>query len=253
MMYNYLSGKLTWLVSVVLVGSLGLLSNVALADTFVSYNGKFNFTYPETWAQVDYTTAEYYLTHGDEKVEVDFEAVFSEKQTRVIFHGQYLILTVDTVGSMTSEKVDSVLKDLSNEFNRPIKEVSPEDFLSGSLVDTIAFDRTNNLVGIESEVAGDETGPRVNLLVMKLYEYGIANFYFYAPKVEFVPSLPIFRDMVMSFSTETIKNTSPEEVKVADLEDKDSNTGLPIAVLCGLVVVLIAVIARRKRSRANKQ
>ena len=204
-MYNYLSGKLTWLVAVALVGSLGLLSNGALADTFVSYNGKFNFTYTETWAQVDYTTAEYYLTRGDEEVEVDFEAVFSEKQTRIIFHGQYLILTVDTVGSMTSEAIDSVLKDLSSEFNRPIKEVSPEDFLSGSLIDTIAFDRTNSLVGIESEVTGDDTGPRINLLVMKLYEQGIANFYFYAPKVEFVPSLPIFRDMVMSFSTETVK------------------------------------------------
>jgi len=251
-MYN-LSGKLTWLAAVVLVGSLGLLSSGAAADTFVSYNGKFHFTYPETWVQVDYTTAEYYLTRGNQENEVDFEAVFSEKQTFVIFQGQYLILTVDTVGSMTPEAVDSLLEDLSNEFNRPIKEVSPEDFLSGSLIDTIAFDRTNNLVGIETEVAGGDAGPRINLLVMKLYEQGIANYYFYAPKIEFVPSLSTYRDMVMSFSTETIEDASPEEVRVADLEDNDNSTGIPIAVYCGLAVVLIAIVASRMRSRAKKQ
>ena len=251
-MYN-LSGKLTWLTAVVLMAGLGLLGSGAAADTFVSYNGKFHFTYPETWVQVDYTTAEYYLTHGDPENEVDFEAVFSEKQTFVIFQGQYLILTVDTVGPGTTELVDSVLKELSDEFSRPIKEVSPEEFLSGSLTDTIAFDRTNNLVSIQTEVAGRDAGPRVSLLVMKFYEHGIANYYFYAPKVEFFPSLSTYRDMAMSFSTEAVEKAPADEVRVADLEDDDDDTGMPVAVYGGLAAVLIAIVALRMRSRAKKR
>ena len=103
-----LSGKMAWLAVIIIVGGLGLLSSGAAADTFVSYNGKFHFSYPEAWVQVDYTTAEYYLTHGNPENQVDFEAVFSEKQSFVIFQGQYMILTVDTLGPMSAEAVDSV-------------------------------------------------------------------------------------------------------------------------------------------------
>ena len=245
-----LSGKMAWLAVIIIVGGLGLLSSGAAADTFVSYNGKFHFSYPEAWVQVDYTTAEYYLTHGNPENQVDFEAVFSEKQSFVIFQGQYMILTVDTLGPMSAEAVDSVVTDISSEFNRPVKELSPEEFLSGSLVDTIAFDRANNLIGIESEVAGGDAGPRVNLLVMKLYEHGIANYYFYTPKVEFMASLSTYRDMVTSFSTEALESSN-EEVRIADLDD-DNDSGMPVAIYGGLVAVLIAVIASRKR-RAKKQ
>ena len=250
-MYNIFE-RLSGLTAVVLVGALCLLGGGARANTFVSYNGKFHFSFPEAWAQVDYTTAEYYLTRGNPENAVDFEAVFSERETFTLFQGQYLILTVDTVGPMSPETVDSVLEDISDEFNRPVKELSSEEFLRGSLVDTIAFDRANNLVGIESDVPGGDAGPRVNLLVMKLYEYGIANYYFYAPKVEFLPSLPTYRAMVMSFSTETIESATADEVRVADLED-DGDSGMPVAIYGGIVVILIAIVASRAKSRAKKK
>ncbi len=248
---NNLSGKSTGLAVAVLVLGLCLMSGAIQAETFVSYNGEFHFSYPESWAQVDYTTAEYYLTRNNPEEEVDFEAVFSEKQTFSLFQGQYMILTVDTLGARAIEAADSVVEQVSEEFGRPIKEVSPEEFLSASLIDTIAFDRANNLLGIESEVAGGDAGPRISLLVMKLYEYGIANYYFYAPKVEYLPSLATYRDMVTSHSTRAIEETTQEEVRVADLEDDDNN-GVPIAIYGGLAAVLIAIIAQRRRSRAKK-
>lgn len=247
-----LSGKLNWRTAVLLMSCLMLLSGLAAADTFVSYGGKFHFSYPEEWVQVDYNTAAYYLSRGDDENQVDFEAVFSEKANFIIFQGQYLILTIDTLGPILPEKVDSLLDNLADDFGRPIKEVSSEEFLSRTMGDTIAFDRINNLVGVETEVGGGDAGPRVNLLVMKLYEHGIANFYFYAPQVEFAASLPTYRDMAMSFSTEAVAKADPEDVRVADLDD-DSNIGGSVVMFAGLAIILIVIIAARRKSRAKKQ
>ena len=108
---NNFTGRLTRLLGILALA--GLVGASATAETFVSFNGKFHFSYPDSWAQVDYQTAEFYLTRGEAETEVDFEAVFSERQTFVIFQGQYLILTVDTVGNMTPEKIDSVLAELT--------------------------------------------------------------------------------------------------------------------------------------------
>ena len=55
-----------------------------------------------------------------------------------------------------------------------------------------------------------------------------------------------------AFSTEALENTGTEEVRVADLED-DNSSGMPVAIYGGIVVILIAIIASRKRSQAKKQ
>jgi len=238
---------------VVLIGLVVMSTNV-VAGTFVSFNGKFSFTYPDSWAQVDYQTAEFYLTRGDPENEVDFEAVFSEKETFVLFQGQYLILTVDTVGGLSPEQIDSVMADMSEEFDRPINETAPEVFMTGSSRDSIMFDRANNLVAIETEVAGNDSGPRVNLLVMKFYEQGIANYYFYTPTVEFIPSLPTYRGMVTSFSTQELVDAlrSDDEVRIADLDNDDDSVGRYSLMFGGLFIILVIVLAMRIRSRNKK-
>ncbi|MEW5795340.1 MAG: hypothetical protein AB1772_03170 [Candidatus Zixiibacteriota bacterium] len=223
------------------------------AGTFVSYNGKFHFVYPESWIQVDYTTAEVYLTRGDPEKEVDFEAVFSETKTYALFQGLYLILTVDTVGQLLPEQIDSVVNTLTREFRRPIKEVTPDAFLAAPCRDSIVFDREGGRVSIESEVPGDRSGPRTNLLAMKFYEHGIANFYFYAPSAEYAGGLPILRHMVMSLSIgETPPAVSAEPVKVADIGTdgkKARNYGLYFGGPLFIIFVIVIVRLRKKKAQ----
>lgn len=249
-----LTVKSIGLLGLILAGAFCLLGSAAMAEPFVSFNGQFHFTYPDSWAQIDYQTAEYYLTRGNPDDDVKFEGVFSERETFILFQGQYLILTVDTVGLLSDQQIDSVLDGLSAEFKRPVKECTPEEFMTESNKDSILFDRTNKLIAIESQVPGDDAGPRINLLVMKIYSRGIADFYYYVPAFEYVAALPVFKAMVTSFSDQEMEAAmhSDEPVIVADL-DNDDDGGMPIAVYLGLAVVLIAVIARRRRRRAKKQ
>lgn len=224
--------------------------STVFAEEFVSFNGGFHFSYPDTWMQIDYMTAEYYLSNGDPNKEVDFEAVFSVKETMVLFQGQYLILTVDTIGSLTPLQIDSVVTNMATDFKRPVKEISTDAFLVASCRDSLLFDRANGLLAAETEVPGDKTGPRTNLLVMKFYEHGIANFYFYAPSAEYPLGLLSYRQMVMSFSTKNLEEAlGRDTVKVADSDGKTSVTGKYFVMLIGLFVIALAIlVARRKRT-----
>jgi len=238
---------------IVIVFPLVLLvqPRTVIADTFVSFNGQFHFSYPDTWMQIDYMTAEYYLTRGKPDQEIDFEAVFSVKETMVLFQGQYLILTVDTIGSLRPEQIDSVVAVTADEFKRPVKEVSSDAILTASCRDSILFDRTSGLLAIETEVPGDSTGPRINLLVVKFYQRGIANFYFYAPSAEFSLGLPGYRQMVTSFSTENLEAAlGRDSVKVAVAKGETGVTRKYLVMFAGLLVIALAIlIARVKRTR----
>jgi hypothetical protein len=224
----------------------------AEANTFVSFNGQFLFSYPETWMQIDYTTAEYYLTRGKPDQEVDFEAVFSVRETMVLFQGQYLILTVDTLGALTPEQIDSVVAVTSEEFKHPVKEVSSDAFMTGSCGDSILFDRGNGLLAVETAVQGNEASSRVNLLVMKFYPRGIANFYFYSPETEFAAALTDYRDMVMSFSTENLDQAlGRDSVKIAEPKGEREIASKYIFMFAGLVVIILAILVVRAKRAKN--
>jgi hypothetical protein len=221
------------------------------AETFVSFNGQFQFSYPDTWMQIDYMTAEYYLTRGKPDQEVDFEAVFSVKETQVLFQGQYLILTVDTIGSLTPEQIDSVVAVTADEFHLPIKEVSPDAFLAASCRDSVVFDRADRVLAVETEVPGGNAGPRINLLVMRFYERGIANFYFYAQSTEFSLGLPDYRQMVTSFSTENLEQAlGRDSVRVADADTEGgTNVGKYLLVFVGLLVIVAVILIVTRRAK----
>jgi len=251
------SNKLTrlGLISCLALLTLGLLATSASAETFVSYNGRFHFSYPNSWTQIDFTTAQFYLTRGDTARTVDFEAVFCEKDALVLFQDQYLILTVDTVGDLAPLQIDSVVSGLSTEFKRPVKEVSTDAFLRTYCPDSIIFDRAGKRVSIESEVPGDSSGTKNNLLVMSFYDNGIANFYFYCPSIEYVYNLPVYREMAISVSTEPMPASAPTEpVKVADIETKSNNSStymLFFGVPFILILIALIVRLRTKRQQAN--
>ena len=123
--------------------------------------------------------------------------------------------------------------------------------MSRSVQSSIAFDRGNQLVSIENEVAGDDSGPRINLLVMKFYEHGIANYYFYIPWAEFEASLPFLKEMVTSFSTENLDEAlNREPVRVADLEEP--GVGRYVIMFGGLFVILVVLVIIRVRTGTRR-
>ncbi len=253
-MYSIRLTRLGLMLSLVVL-SLCLATVSASAETFVSYNGRFHFTYPDTWTQLDYTTAQFYLSRGDTAQKVEFEAVFCEKNAMVLFEDQYLILTVDTVGNLAPHQIDSVIGSLSTEFKRPIKEVTSDVFLRSYCKDSVVFDRAGKRASVESEVPGDSSGTKINLLVMTFYEQGIANFYFYSPTFKYAANLPLYREMIMSVSTEPLPNaTTAEPVKVADIEKKpEGSLNYPLIFGTPLFIILLVLIVRlrKKRQQAN--
>jgi len=219
------------------------------AGTFVSFNGKFHFTYPDTWQQIDYRTADYYLNQGrpaDEKL--DYEAVFADVQAYKVFTGQYLILTVDTIGELGPLEIDSVLDVMSGEFGRSVKRVAADSFLVRWDKETIAYDSVNQATAVISELAGDETGPRYSLMAVRFHKQGIANFFFYTPAAEFENGLPSYREMILSLSNEDLQAALPvEKAKVVDVEG--GNTTKYVALFGGLlVIVLVIILAFRKKT-----
>ena len=236
-----------------LVGALFLFGVAsATAGDFVSFNGKFHITYPENWKQVDYSTADYYI--GQAKGELNYEAVFHKEDSLPLFEGSYLILTIDTVGNLTQQQIDSVLDVLTGAFDKQIAESSPEEFLVEANKEVIVYDRENQAVAIISDVTEEEVGPRRNVLAMKFFEQGIANFYFYSPGPSFETCLPEFRAILASFATGTLERSAQAEpVRIADIED-DGGSGtvfayIPVAVVLAIV---IGIVVRRRRRRVKQ-
>ena len=194
---------------------LVLLAGTTFTETFVSFNGGFYIEYPETWQQIDYRTADHYLSQNlGEGEEPDYEAVFVDRASPAIFAGQYLILTVDTVGSLDAGQIDSVLDVISGEFGREIASVSPDSFLVQWDAERIFYDSVNQATAVITELKADETGGRINLMGMKFFENGIANFFFYSPGDQFEAGLSIYKNMMMSLSTESLDEVlHSDEVK----------------------------------------
>jgi len=248
--------KVLWKRRALTVSILALLATAsAIAEPFVSFNGKFQFTYPPTWKQVDYRTADYHLSRGRAAGdELNYEAVFADSRAYAIFSGQYLILTVDTIGALDDRQVDSVLEVMGGDFGRKVSRMSADSFLVAWNMEDIAYDATTRSAAVISELEGDETGPRMNALIMRFYEHGIANFFFYCPKAEFEAGLPVFKEMVASLSTENLQQAlKTKSVKVAEVDDSWS-VGRYAALIGGLVVLLVIILAvRSRRGRAKNE
>lgn len=231
--------------------ALGLLCTVgmAYAGTFVSFNGQFHFTYPESWQQVDYRTADYYLNQGRAEDETPtYEAVFVDGKASKVFSGQYLILTVDTLGELTRHEIDSTLDVMAVDFHRTLEEVTADSFLAGWDPEKLYYDSTNRAAAVVSELPGEDGSVRFNLMAVRFHKHGIANFYFYCPAEEFAAALPAYKTMVLSLSNENLQDALPhEKAKVAKV-DGAGNTWKYLALAGGLLaIIVVAILVFRKK------
>ena len=229
---------------------LFVLPAAAAAGTFVSYNGGFHFTYPETWEQLDYQTADYYINQATGNL--DYEAIFATKDSPAVFEGVYVILTLDTSGLMSQPQIDSAVAVVRKSFDRELVDLPLDSLATGLDESMVAYDHDNQLLAVLSDVTEEGGVPRKNLLVQKFYDRGTANFYLYSPDSVMAGSMESLRAILASFSTEEVRqDTGP--VKIADIESRKSEGVDPNVILfCGLAVILVGLILVRARQRKKK-
>ena len=227
-----------------------LLAATAAAETFVSYNGQFHITCPDTWEQVDYRTADYYIQQATGSLQ--YEAVFAAKDSPKVFEGVYVILTLDTNGALTQTQIDSAVGVVRESMDRPLVNLPLDSFPTGLTLNMVAYDTAHQILAAMSDVTDEGTAPRRNILVQKFYDRGMANFYFYSPDSLLSESLTSFTNMLASFSTD-MSTVEKKPVKIADLDArKSSNSDRLVILFVGLAVILVGIIIVRARQRKKK-
>ena len=244
----------TTTIRALLLAAVLAASSAADTQTYVSLRGGFYITYPDDWAQVDYWLVDAHLRRNmtDEAI-LDYDAAFAMKDAPYFYSGDYLILTVDTLGELSDKQIDSVLNELSRSFGAEVSYDPVADFLTDLPSNTLGYDPETRTVTILNEITEQQQLLKKNLLMMKFYNRGIATFYFYSPDSLFETSKSLFEQIVASFSTENVEEALPKEhLKVADLEDAEgvygdeSKKSKKVYLYIGAALVLLIVVLIRR-------
>jgi hypothetical protein len=228
---------------------------LATAVNYVSSVGKFYFTYPDHWVQMDYRTVDYFLSQNQADTSAyRYDAVFADSANIPFHTGPYLILSVDRIEEMADYQIDSLLIDLSQALETPVKYGNTGDFLSNPTTASPNYDTLLNEVTVLNDITDGDKILKRNLWIMKVFDNGVANFYFFAPDSLFTESMPLFESMIGSFSTENVAEAAPREnLKLADVDDDedDTNTMVYFAPTGALIVIFVAIMAARKRKNRS--
>lgn len=239
---------------------LALMAGGLQAATYVSLNGEFYITYPDDWEQIDFNTVDLFLRRSSaEPFMFDYDAVLAPSASSPFFSGDYVILTVDKSGKLTSAQIDSVLEILSSTFTAGITYTSSENLTADIESDVPRYDRERKIVSVLNDIYQGQEAVKKNLMLMRFYDKGIATFYCYSTDSLFESSRQVFENMVASLSSENIEQIIPrEQVKVADIKvdaegrvkrDK-SWTMLYLAIAVFVLLVLAAVFMKFRKKQS---
>lgn len=243
-----------WLVAVLIV----LVVASASANTYVSSAGRFYFTYPDDWEQIDYNTVDYYLMNSQADREAfNYDAAFAPKSSIPFYSAEYLIMSIDSMAQLTPKQVDSVAREFSQVLGEPVKRIDTGNYMADVRANTPILDTAENILVIVTNVSDSGKVVQRNLWVQKFYPGGIANFFFYTPDSLFARTTDLMQTMLSSFSTENIEAAMPREhLKVADINTEDEGSAgagfyvLVIAVLVILAILAVFVVKKVNRKRS---
>lgn len=238
---------------------LVLAAQPLLAGQFATFNGKFRIAYPDNWKQLDYKFVDSVLFNGNS---YPYEGVFAADTALAVNKEDYLILTVDTVGPLTQHKIDSTIESWRQSLGAEIKKYgADEDFTTLWRPVEVSYWPKSGFVSIYTDPKITEGDHTRNQLVIKFYERGTANFYFYGPDSTWASFQPIIKSIISSFSTENVEAALPhEKVKVVDVSDIKSRSDgssteskrTPLFIIAGSVVVVLLAIIVALRARRKK-
>ncbi len=227
------------------------------AKPYVSLSGGFYIEVPDDWEQIDFNTVDLFLSRNKvgEK-QFGYDAVLAPSTNSPFFDGNYLIIRIDTVGELAQSDIDTLLSSLAHSFAKKMRYFPMSDYLTDIATDRPNYDRASKLISMYSDVSEKGQPFKKSLLMKKLYNRGVASFYFYSDDSLFETSSTTFIEIIESFSTENIEAMLPvENLKIVDVgkietpEDDNSSTMLAIYVT---LAVLLIIIIRKRRSNKNK-
>ena len=231
-----------------LIAILFLAATNLSAETYVSFKGGFYFEYPENWIQVDFNTADLFLSRSvTDPSSMEYEAVFALAESSPFFAGEYLILKLDTLEWLYEYKEDSIVEAVEADIGQKLLKTSVWNHLADTNSIIPVYDMENKIIFIQSDLTQDTEIFKHSIFIKKMYDKGVAEFYFYAPPETFESSKEVFMNIVMSFSTENVEQALPtEKLKVAEFDDDSDDSRTIMIALAAALLIIIAVIVRLK-------
>ena len=225
------------------------------AGTYVSFKGGFYFEYPENWIQVDFNTADLFLSRSvTDLSSMEYEAIFALAESSPFFAGEYLILKLDTLEWLYEYKEDSIIEAVEADIGQKLLNTSVWDQLADTNSFISVYDKENKIIFIQSDITQGVQILKRSIFIKKMYDKGVAEFYFFAPHETFESSKEIFKNIVSSFSTENVEQALPtEKLKVADLDDDANISSTIMITAAAALLIIIAIIVRLKMAARRKE
>jgi hypothetical protein len=217
-----------FLITISLLLALGLLflASSPRAENYVNWKGGFWFALPDGWEQVNYAIVDRYLSMMDTSRDVyDYEAVFAPAKSQMFAEDAYLVVTFDSLGTLTSKESDSVLTTIAQTYSSVIEEAPIVNYMSDLLPGRPQVDRAKKVVTVISEMAYRPDEMRKLWLYMRLDDSGLISLYFYSPEKTFKDNMPIFEGIVNSLSFTGLKEASSEELTFTDVGAGNPESG----------------------------
>lgn len=234
-----------------------LIASPASAKYFISYNGQFYLSYPDSWEQIDYRSVDFFLSQNNADPSLlKYEVVLAPATTRTFYEEPYVLLTFDSTGELIGRTRDSAISVIAAGFASHVDSVAAGDILSKLKADMPLYVSDQHLLLVQTDMHEGRTITRRNLLAVRFTMHGVANFYFYATDSAWTSALPTFVQIAQSLTEGTQPaGAAKETLKVADLS-RDSESKSPDIkrywpIPSGIVVILIVILAARRKRRKN--
>ncbi len=246
------------LVVLIVLALWGAFAGDAGAKNFVSYNGQFYLSYPESWEQIDYRSVDFFLTQNNADPNLlKYEAVFAPVTERPFYEEPYLLLTFDSSGELIGRTRDSAIAAVAAAFGQKADSVTFADVPSKLQADLPLYVTDRHMMLVQTDLHEGRVVTRRNLLAVRFVQSGVANFYFYASDTAWANALPSFLQIAGSLTEGTTPpGTARESVKIADIStepEQKSDIKRYWPIPSGLVVILIAIMAARRKRREREQ
>lgn len=247
--------KKTILAVIIVLSALALMAN---AKEYVSFNGGFYITYPDSWSQIDYNTVDLYLSRNDaDSSAYQYEVVLAEKADK-FFTGDYLIIRVDSIDQMSVRRRDSVLNYYSLMYEQPVNYKPMAEIIKNIQPEIPYHDPATSSTVIYRPISVPDGDDKFNLIFFRFTDYGLVKFFFFSLNDQFETKKIEFSEIFNSFSTEDIASKVKEDnIKIADIdtkqESKKENKSKYYFLFPGFggffIIMLIIIINRKKKQK----
>lgn len=192
-----------------------LLGSMVSAENYVNFKGQFYFEIPEGWDKVDYRLVDYYLSYSDTSKEVfDYEVVYAPASSERYLDDAYVVVTFDSLGTMSRVESDSILTAIASGYSRDILDAPIVRTMSDLVPGKPKINLSERVVSVIVNMAHRPESRKKLWQYMRLNDVGMISLYFYSPDSLFEASKPVFDAIVKSLSFENLRQAASTDSAV---------------------------------------